>query len=830
MRVCSFSLCYYNIWDNVKKDGTKVDAYICEGCGKANYHSEFCQKLDKKHQRICPGALKTAQGLDEEKAAKVIPGKGEPKMVKKQGTAVLQAAFPQVALENKENISPSFFNASLKHVGKASAQSPPSWIGLKAAPQSSASYTPLFPDSLVTAKKRGDVLFLSNYEVYCNKVLGEGSYGKVLLGREILTALEVAVKVVSKQSATFAQQAVLLQREVAVQRRLRHQNILGLKDVFEDAQHVYLVLEHCGGGSLFDYVQKKGGLSERETFIYFLQVCLAIETLHKNRMVHRDIKPENLLLDKGKNLKLCDFGCSFMFLPNTPKLRKTYCGTVDYMAPEFFLKNPHGPEADIWALGVLLFEMCHGRPPFDQEDESRKIEAITMPGLSGQDSDRHFVSGQSDARIGEYSFGYKSGVSSEFRDLVERLIRSEPKDRLSVQEIFTHPWVQIHSEKLNIDLDRFRGRIDNSPVPEQARVHAAGMGKQLTQRSSQQGDTELGCFSRCELRPTEVVLYGDESYLNELKQENEREKHQESTRQQRRSTCGPHLGLDRSGLLVAQYSYRDSETDSSPDSPGSPHQLLAMLKDSHPDTSQEQANLAPDTESIKVVAKKKGKNSLDVFKKKADPIEEDCNPSEAGRGLPMKVHERSPTECKIKTKAIWEGNRPTTKDCGQSPISKRMTAQNLEMVVLGNILMIEEAPKPDCSDTELETRVGGELTSASPNLACSKPADVLASSWMGSQIPITKRTSPETPTLKVPSRSRSEISRRDKDSTRSSFAQGEKRDKSLQGGCKTSSRNSQVQIAIRSQQQSSTVVDSHGNLQGGFFGGFLNIFGCTSVK
>ena len=81
--------------------------------------------------------------------------------------------------------------------------------------------------------------------------------------------------------------------------------------MFEDEEIVYLVLEFASGGTLFDYVQKRRGLSEREAFIYFLQSCLAVDTLHKNNIIHRDIKPENLLMDNSKKLKLCDFGCSF---------------------------------------------------------------------------------------------------------------------------------------------------------------------------------------------------------------------------------------------------------------------------------------------------------------------------------------------------------------------------------------------------------------------------------------------------------------------------------------------------------------------------------------
>ncbi len=105
---------------------------------------------------------------------------------------------------------------------------------------------------------------------------------------------------------------------------------------FEDKENVYLILEFAENGSLFSYLRKKQRFSEIEAFVYFFQTCLGIDYLHKKSIIHRDLKPENLLLDKQGNIKLCDFGWSAEALHNSK--RTTYCGTIDYMAPEM-IKN-----------------------------------------------------------------------------------------------------------------------------------------------------------------------------------------------------------------------------------------------------------------------------------------------------------------------------------------------------------------------------------------------------------------------------------------------------------------------------------------------------------
>ena len=130
---------------------------------------------------------------------------------------------------------------------------------------------------------------------------------------------------------------------------------------------MYLVLEYAEGGNLFYYIRNtRKRLSEQEVFQYFYETCSGIDFLHKAGLIHRDIKPENLLLspllgDKNQFcLKICDFG----WCVESDEPRSTFCGTLEYMAPEMLQNEPHTNTLDLWSLGILLFELFHGNAPF----------------------------------------------------------------------------------------------------------------------------------------------------------------------------------------------------------------------------------------------------------------------------------------------------------------------------------------------------------------------------------------------------------------------------------------------------------------------------------
>lgn len=126
-------------------------------------------------------------------------------------------------------------------------------------------------------------------------------------------------------------------------------------------------------GNFFHFLKKRKKLKESDAFLYFFQTCLGINYIQKKGIIHRDLKPENLLLDDKLNIKLCDFGWS---AEANFKSRTTFCGTIDYMAPEMLLNKPYRKELDNWCLGVLLFEMLHGYPPFGGRSDPEKIKNI----------------------------------------------------------------------------------------------------------------------------------------------------------------------------------------------------------------------------------------------------------------------------------------------------------------------------------------------------------------------------------------------------------------------------------------------------------------------
>ena len=132
-------------------------------------------------------------------------------------------------------------------------------------------------------------------------------------------------------------------------------------------------MEYAENGNLFRQMQKKGRFSEKEAFNIFSQVCLGMEFLHRQNIIHRDLKPENLLIDKKQRIKICDFGWSADTSSNS---RKTYCGTADYMAPEVMLGRPQTFSVDVWCLGILLFELIHGKPPHHGYNQHQKLDRI----------------------------------------------------------------------------------------------------------------------------------------------------------------------------------------------------------------------------------------------------------------------------------------------------------------------------------------------------------------------------------------------------------------------------------------------------------------------
>ena len=153
----------------------------------------------------------------------------------------------------------------------------------------------------------------------------------------------------------------IIYNEINIHLKLVHENIIRLHSFNEDEEGFNLVMDYAPNGNLEGLIKKSKGIDERTAFKYFIQISSAVYFLHENNLVHRDIKPENVLIDEQNNVRLCDVGwCTEISLGN----RLTFCGTYEYMAPEIIDELPYNHAIDVWALGVLLYELTQGFSPF----------------------------------------------------------------------------------------------------------------------------------------------------------------------------------------------------------------------------------------------------------------------------------------------------------------------------------------------------------------------------------------------------------------------------------------------------------------------------------
>ena len=178
----------------------------------------------------------------------------------------------------------------------------------------------------------------------------------------------MAIKCVDKSTLIKARTKQRLMQEIKIHRDLKHENIVLYNHFFEDANNVYMVLDLCHNGSLADMLKKRKSIDEIEARYYIKQLLDAVEYCHKKRIIHRDLKLGNILLDKEMTIKLSDFGLAAKLNFEDEK-RRTMCGTPNYIAPEVLdSKFGHSYEVDIWAIGVIIYTLIYGKPPFDTAD------------------------------------------------------------------------------------------------------------------------------------------------------------------------------------------------------------------------------------------------------------------------------------------------------------------------------------------------------------------------------------------------------------------------------------------------------------------------------
>lgn len=265
------------------------------------------------------------------------------------------------------------------------------------------------------------------------KTLGEGGFGSVSLGTHRLTSASRAIKKIPKRNLENTDQ---LMKEIAVMRLMDHPNIIKLYETFEDQKFVYLVMELCEGGELFDCVADAGHFTECQVAIIMQQILRAVFYMHQNNVAHRDIKPENfLLLNKSpienNFLKIIDFGLACKCDPD--QVLTTKAGTPYYVAPEV-LSGRYDRMCDLWAVGVIMYILLCGYPPFQGETDQEVLRAVQQ---------------------GTWGFKARAWrtVSEDAKDLIRKLLRVKPWERFTAEQALNHDWTRRRAPRAaNLEL------------------------------------------------------------------------------------------------------------------------------------------------------------------------------------------------------------------------------------------------------------------------------------------------------------------------------------------------------------------------------------------
>lgn len=290
-----------------------------------------------------------------------------------------------------------------------------------AAPQQQQ---PAAPTHLVMRAPQEDC---SAQDFLYGRLLGLGSYSKVVKAKRKNSGEVFALKIMNKRHIIREKKVKFVKMERMILDQLEYPGVVKLHFTFQDVNSLYMGLECCSDGELFDQIRKKKRMSEEETRFYTAEIVDILEYIHGQGIIHRDLKPENLLISADGHLKICDFGSAKMVgpLPNgffqiEEENNSAFVGTAEYVSPEVLHGNPVNHTVDLWALGCTIYQMLEGRPPFQAPTEYLTFQKVMGRQLS-----------------------IPSHFSPEAKDLIERLLNLTPNERLGAHgydELRKHPF------------------------------------------------------------------------------------------------------------------------------------------------------------------------------------------------------------------------------------------------------------------------------------------------------------------------------------------------------------------------------------------------------
>ncbi|XP_065445224.1 RAC-gamma serine/threonine-protein kinase isoform X3 [Chrysemys picta bellii] len=267
------------------------------------------------------------------------------------------------------------------------------------------------------------------------KLLGKGTFGKVILVREKASGKYYAMKILKKEVIIAKDEVAHTLTESRVLKNTRHPFLTSLKYSFQTKDRLCFVMEYVNGGELFFHLSRERVFSEDRTRFYGAEIVSALDYLHSGKIVYRDLKLENLMLDKDGHIKITDFGLCKEGITDAATM-KTFCGTPEYLAPEVLEDNDYGRAVDWWGLGVVMYEMMCGRLPFYNQDHEKLFELILMEDIK-----------------------FPRTLSSDAKSLLSGLLIKDPNKRLGggpddAKEIMRHSffvgvnWQDVYDKKL----------------------------------------------------------------------------------------------------------------------------------------------------------------------------------------------------------------------------------------------------------------------------------------------------------------------------------------------------------------------------------------------
>ncbi|PLW49931.1 hypothetical protein PCANC_04746 [Puccinia coronata f. sp. avenae] len=252
-----------------------------------------------------------------------------------------------------------------------------------------------------------DPLTIDSFELL--KVIGKGSFGKVMQVRKKDTGRIYALKTIRKAHIVSRSEVTHTLAERTVLAQITNPFIVPLKFCFQNPDKLYLVLSFINGGELFHHLQREGRFSEERSRLYTAELLSALECLHSMDVIYRDLKPENILLDYTGHIALCDFGLCKLNMGEAERTN-TFCGTPEYLAPEVIKGEGYGKTIDWWTLGILLYEMLSGLPPYYDEDHHTMYRKILKDPLT-----------------------FPAEIKSDARALLTGLLDRDPNNRLGAR-------------------------------------------------------------------------------------------------------------------------------------------------------------------------------------------------------------------------------------------------------------------------------------------------------------------------------------------------------------------------------------------------------------